>query len=294
MKGKRSMTKEKDILVGAHMSIAGGFYKAIEQGEKIGCTALQIFTKNNRTYFGKKITQQDRGKFKETLKNSSVKSVATHASYLINIGSHNADVEKKSVSALVHELERCDQLCIPYLIIHPGSHTGAGEEKCITQIAYNLDKALKKIKNRTMILLETAAGQGTNVGYTFEQLRAIYDQCKQRKRIGFCLDTCHIFCAGYNINTPDGYKKVWQQFEKVLGRSKLKIIHLNDSKMTCGSRRDRHEHIGTGEISIATFKRIMNDPKLKNIPKILETPDEEKYEKEIALLKKMVSKKETI
>ena len=281
------MEKKKNILVGAHMSIAGGFYKAVERGEKIGCTTIQIFTKNSRSYLGKDITKESIEKFKKSLKNSSVEIVVTHASYLINIGSNNSETEKKSISARAHELGRCEQLGIPYLVIHPGSHTGSGEEVCMRQIAKNLDKVLTRQKNNTMILLETAAGQGTNIGYTFEQLRDIYDQCKQKNKIGFCLDTCHIFCAGYDLNRSDGYKKVWQQFEKILGYRKLKVIHLNDSKMPCGARRDRHENLGKGKISISTFERIMSDPHLKNIPKILETPNEDKYEEEIVMLKKM-------
>ena len=282
------MTKEKDVLVGAHMSISGGFYKSVERGEAIGCTAIQIFTKNNRAYFGKKITKESVKEFNETLKKSSVKLVVTHSSYLINIGASNPETEKKSIDALQHELERCEILSIPYLVIHPGSHTGAGEQESIKKIAHNLDKIFDKTKGSTMILLETAAGQGTNVGYTFEHIKQIYDLCKNKKSVGVCFDTCHIFSAGYNINTPDGYKKVWKQFEKTIGYNTLKVIHLNDSKKECGSRRDRHQNIGKGKISLATFERIMNDPKLKTIPKILETPDDSLYEEEIALLKGMI------
>ncbi len=266
------MSKEKKILIGAHMSIAGGLEKALIRGESVGCTAIQIFTKNNKAYFGKIITEQDVERFKKQWKESSIIYVMTHCSYLVNIGAKNKETEKKSIAALAHELERCEVLGIPHLVIHPGSHIGAGEEKCITQIAHNLDTVFKKAPDSSMILLETAAGQGTNVGYTFEQLRSIYDQCKEKDRLGICLDTCHAFAAGYDIATKEGYKKMWDDFKKIIGIRKLKAIHLNGSKMPCGSRRDRHENLGKGEIPLETFKWIMNDPSLTSIPKILETP----------------------
>lgn len=282
---------KKDILLGAHVSIAGGMYKAFDRGEKIGCTAIQIFTKSGRSWFAKKLTTDEIEKFKERNKESTIKSVIAHSAYLINIGSKNSDTEKKSLKSLIQELERCKELGIPYLVLHPGSHLGAGEEECIKKISKNLDLALKSVKGKVMILLENVAGQGTNVGYTFEQLKEIRDLCKEKKRIGICLDTCHVFAAGYPINTEKGYKETIKKFEKTLGIRSLKAIHLNDSKDGLGEKKDRHANIGKGKIPLSTFRLIMNDPKLKNIPKILETPikkDESEYIPEIKLLRKMV------
>jgi len=280
--------KNTTLLLGAHMSIAGGFEKSIERGESVGCTAIQIFTKNNRAYFGKKIEQEAIDTFKQAVKESSIKSIMVHSSYLINIAASNPETERKSVDALVHELERCEQLDIPYLVLHPGSHTGAGEEKGLEKIAKNLDRVLKKVSGDTIILLENMAGQGTNLGYTLEQIRTIYDMSKEHERLGVCLDTCHAFAAGYNIATKEGYEALMSEFEKVIGWRKLKAVHLNDSKMECGAKKDRHQNLGKGKIPLETFKWIMNDPHLKKIPKILETPsgdDISIYAKEIKKLR---------
>jgi len=281
----------KSILLGAHMSISGGLHKAIERAESIDCTTMQIFTKNNKSWFGSKISDEEADLFKQALKKSSLKKIMGHTSYLINIGSANKEVEKKSITALKHELGRCEQLDIPYLVLHPGSHLGAGENRCIKQICKNLDTVLARATGKTIILLETMAGQGTNVGYKFEQIRQIYDGCKQKKLLGVCFDTCHIFSAGYDFTTPEGYEKTWAKFAKIVGMRKLKAIHLNDSKTELGSRKDRHENIGKGKIPKKTFELIMNDKKLSGIPKVLETPSTDgvsEYKREILLLRGMV------
>lgn len=281
---------KKTILLGAHISISGGFHKTIEKGEEIGCTAIQIFTKSGRSWFAKKITQQEIDKFQETRKKSSIKSIIAHSAYLINIGSPKKEIEQKSIEGLKLELERCDQLDIPFLVIHPGAHLKSGEDKCLEQIAKNLDNILKKHKGKTKILLETTAGQGTNVGYKFEHLRKILNLSKEKNRIGVCLDTCHIFSAGYDIGTPKGYEKVIAEFSKTIGLKNLKAIHLNDSKTKLNSRKDRHENIGKGTIPISTFRLIMNDKRFEKIPKILETPviTGDEYDKEIKMLKQMI------
>lgn len=280
--------KNKKILLGAHTSISGGFYKAIQEGEKIKATAIQIFTKNNRSWFGKKITLEEIEKFKITLKNSSIKSVVAHSSYLINIGSPKKETENKSVSSLKHELNRCEELEIPYLIIHPGSHLTISAEECIKQISQNLDNILKEYSGKTKVLLETTAGQGTNIGYKFEHIKKIISLCKEKSKIGVCLDTCHIYSAGYDIGTASAYKKTMTQFEKTIGIKNLKVIHLNDSKTEFNSKKDRHASIGEGQIPKKAFELIMNDTKLENIPKILETPDPNKYAKEIEYLIKLI------
>jgi deoxyribonuclease IV len=283
------MGKDK-ILLGAHISIAGGFHKSIERGEKIGCNTIQIFTKNSRSWLAKKITKEEADKFKQAQKKSSIQTVVAHSSYLINIGSSKPETEKKSIKALTEELDRCEQLDIPYLVLHPGAHTGAGEEACIEKIAKNLDIVLSKSKGNTMLLLEITAGQGTNIGYTFEHLKKIRQLSKEKRKMGVCFDTCHAYSAGYNFGTEKGYKKIMADFDKIIGLKKLKVIHLNDSKTELGSRKDRHANIGKGKIPLKAFQMIMNDKKLQEIPKILETPiqNENDYVDEIKLLKKMI------
>jgi len=280
----------KKILVGAHMSGAQSLHLAFDRGEEIGCTAMQIFTKSNRSWVDKPLTDEQIENFKNRWKTSSIESVITHASYLINIGSSKPDVEHKAVKALIDEVQRCQQLDIPYLVLHPGSHLGAGEEICIKQIARNLDKVFDACDGKTMILLETMAGQGTNIGNTFEQLAAIRSACEHKRKIGICLDTCHIFTAGYDLSTEENYKKIIKNFDDILGINHLKAIHLNDSKTACGSRVDRHESLGKGQIPLKIFELIMQDHRLNDIPKILETPDPEIYQHEIEILKNYSSK----
>jgi len=282
MRGKR-------ILVGAHISIVGGLHKAIKRGEEIGCAAIQIFTKSARSWLAKKITSEEVDLFKKAWKSSAVSLVIVHAGYLINIGSCKKSFERKSVKSLLEELQRCELLGIPYLVLHPGAYVGWKEEECIAQIAKNLDEVLEKVNGKSKILLETMAGQGTNVGYTFEQLKKIRKLCKNKRRVGICFDTCHTFAAGYDISTPKGYKETMEHFDKVLGVGLLKVIHVNGSKRELESRKDRHENLGKGEIPLKTFELIMNDKRFFNVPKILETPiGREVYEKEIKTLKKMV------
>ncbi|MBU4269623.1 deoxyribonuclease IV [Candidatus Dependentiae bacterium] len=282
--------KEKTILLGAHTSISGGLYKAIEEGESIGATAIQIFTKSSRSWFVKKLTEDEIIKFKEIHKKSKIKVIIAHSSYLINLGSPKKDIEKKSVLSLKQELDRCEELNIPYLVIHPGAYLDSDEQTCIKQISKNLDIILKNSIGKTKILLETTAGQGTNIGHKFEQLKTIYDNCEEKDKLGFCLDTCHIFSAGYDISTEPGYEKTIKDFSKILGLKNLYAIHLNDSKTELNSRKDRHENIGQGKIPKKTFSLIMNDKRLEKIPKILETPVEktQDYEKEIVFLKSLV------
>lgn len=283
------MIKEQKLLLGAHMSIAEGFEKAIEYGESIGCTAIQIFTKNNRRWNAKKITKEDSQKFKIALKNSSIKFIVAHASYLINIGSPKRK-HKKSVDALVKELNRCEKLGIPYLVIHPGSCLKTNEQECLDIITQNLDIALEKAHGKTMILLETMAGQGSSTCYTFEHIAYIIKKSKKKKRLGVCFDTCHVFAAGYDLRDKKSYVDTWKKFEKTIGIRKLKVIHINDSKKELGSRVDRHEHIGKGKLGSQAFKLLLTDKRFSNIPKILETPKEtlEEDAHNMAFIKKLI------
>jgi deoxyribonuclease IV len=268
------MKKNHSLLLGAHMSIAGEINLALERGESIGCTAIQIFTKSNRQWNAKPLTNEEITAFKNAWKQSSIQSVMTHATYLINIGSPNKEIEKKSMDALSMDLNRSSLLAIPYLVLHPGSHTNTDEESCIQRISDNLNILLKKNSNIT-ILLETMAGQGSSVGYTFEHLAEIIKQSDFKKQIGVCFDTCHAFAAGYDFRTEKAYTDMWEQFDKTIGLNKLKAFHLNDSKTDIGSRVDRHTHIGKGKIGLKAFKRLVNDPRFFDIPKILETPKDD-------------------
>ncbi len=284
--------KGKEILIGAHITIGKGFAEAVRIGEQLGCTAIQIFTKSSRSWKAKKITKEEAQEFIETLKNSKVKFVVAHASYLINIGSNKKSIEKKSVEALKNELERCDKLTIPYLILHPGAHLGAGEEKCIKQIASNIREIFKNYKGKTKLLLENMAGQGTTVGYLFPQLKKIISLSKSKKFLGICLDTCHAYSAGYDFSTPKKYKEFMKELDKLFGIKNLKVIHTNDSKTEINSHIDRHENIGKGKIPLNSFKYIMRDKKLKTVPKILETPTDEQlksYKKDLKTLIKLAN-----
>lgn len=268
------MNKSTPILFGAHMSISGGMYKAIERGESIGCTAIQIFTKSNRQWYAKPLNQDDVGTFHKTWKQSSVASVIAHASYLLNIGSPNNELAEKSVIALSEELNRCSVLSIPYIVLHPGSHSKTDAESCLKRISSNIDKALENSDGKTYILLETMAGQGDSVGNTFEQLATIIKHSHHKSKLGVCLDTCHAFVAGYDFRTKKTYNDTWTLFDKTIGLEKLHAIHCNDSKTDLGSRIDRHTDIGKGKIGLDAFELLFNDHRFAHIPKILETPKE--------------------
>lgn len=267
------MQKGHSLLLGAHISIAGEMHLAIERGESIGCTAIQIFTKSNRQWHAKDITKEQADAFKKAWKDSSIKNIVVHASYLINIGSANPELEQKSIEAVKLELDRCSMLNIPYLILHPGSCGTDPEESCLDRISSNINKILAHNKDCS-ILLETMAGQGSNVGYTFEQLAHIIKNIKHKKRVGVCFDTCHAFAAGYDFRTESAYKHMWEKFDKIIGIDKLKAIHLNDSQKDLGSCVDRHTDIGKGKIGLKAFEILLKDRKFLDIPKILETPKE--------------------
>lgn len=278
-------------LVGAHMSIAGGLYKSVDRAEAVGATAMQIFTKSNQQWAAKKIMADDAAAFKQRLKDSSIKSVNVHASYLINIGSSDDALRKKSVHALHDELERCDLLGIDLLVFHPGAAVGGTQEECIQLVAQSINELFERYQGPVTLVIENTAGQGTVVGSTLEQLAAISKNIAQKKRVGFCIDTCHAFAAGYDLSTSTGYEQFWQEFDRLLAIEKLRVIHCNDSKKECGSRVDRHENIGDGKIGIKSFTLLMNDPRFAEIAKICETPkgeDEQANDaRNIEMLKKL-------
>lgn len=267
--------KKSQLLLGAHMSISGGFEKAIEQGISIGCTTIQLFTKSNRQWHAKAITKAEADAFRAAVKESNIDPVIAHATYLINIGSPDSAIEKKSIKAVIDELERCHLLGIPYLVLHPGSHVQTDEELCLERIAKNLDIILEADTGHTKILLEVMAGQGSTVCYAFEQIATVHKLTHHKKRIGVCFDTCHAFAAGYDFSTHAKYEAMWDKFEKVIGLEHLKAIHVNDSKKELGSHVDRHEDIGKGNIGLEAFRLLFNDPRFFDIPKVLETPKED-------------------
>jgi len=261
------------ILLGAHFSIAGGLHKAVFTASEYGCSALQIFTKNASTWKERRLSSHDIEQFDVARKQSGVESICSHTSYLINLASPERSQYKRSIKALEHELVRSFQLSIPYVIMHPGSHMGTGEDNGLCRIAQGINTIFDRTSNITCrLLLETTAGQGSNLGYTFEQLAQISDMVEAKERIGFCLDTCHVFVAGYDLRTKTAYQETIQAFDRVIGLDRLCVIHLNDAKKGLGSRIDRHEHIGEGAMGIDAFSFILNDPQLKGLPKILETP----------------------
>lgn len=265
------MTNQK-ILLGAHMSIAGGVHIAVDRATSIGCTALQVFTKNNNQWSGKPFTQDDIDAYKKKISAAEIAPVVSHDSYLINLCATNPDTLKKSRAAFIDELQRCEQLGIPLLNFHPGSHLGTGDEEGIKRICESLNIAHEATKDFSVkSVLETTAGQGTNVGYRFEHLRAIIDGVNHPERMAVCIDTCHIFAAGYDIATERGFEETFKEFDGIIGLNRLAAFHVNDSKKGLGSRVDRHAHIGKGAIGEMGFCLLMNDRRFAYIPKILET-----------------------
>lgn len=263
------------------MSISGGLEKAVELGDSIGCGAIQIFTKNNNQWKAKPLTATEISKFKETWEKSGVKQIVAHTGYLINLANPSQNWEK-SMESMEMEMVRADMLGIPYLVLHPGSHLGKGEDWGLKRIVESLNILYSRHPElKVIVLLETTAGQGTNLGYTFEQLEYIIRLSDEPHRYGICFDTCHVFAAGYNIKTAKGYEETIAQFDKVLGLGRLKAFHLNDSKYDWTSRVDRHEDIGKGTLGLEPFRFILNDSRFKEIPMLLETPKEEGLENDI-------------
>lgn len=260
-------------LLGAHTSTSGGVSKAVERAEKLGFTAMQIFTKNNNRWYAKPLDNKEIDKFKTKLKISNIKFVVAHDSYLINLCSSNKELLKKSRIAFVDELTRCEQLGIKYLNFHPGCHTGRGEEEGLKIIAESINIAHDKTKDfKVSSMLEITSGQGTTLGYRFEHIARIMELIEDKNRMSVCIDTAHLFAAGYDFRTRETYYKTMRDFDKIIGLNRLKCFHMNDSKKELGSKVDRHDHIGNGFIGIDGFKNIMNNEKLVSFPKILETP----------------------
>ncbi len=285
------MKKKNTQLLGAHMSIAGGIENAYGRGASIGCTAIQFFTHSNRQWAMKEISDSTIRAVQEAQNKTGITHAMVHASYLINLGSDTAATVKHSLITLKKEIEQCNALGINYLVLHPGGGK-SDPQKVMQQISAGLTEVLQGVPhNKTMILLEIMAGQGSHVGSTFEELAYLRSNVHEKKNIGFCIDTCHLWAAGYDFSTEKGYKKVFEEFDTILGISHLKAIHLNDSKQKLGSHVDRHAEIGEGTIGLEAFRLLMNDKQLYSIPKVLETPKDEleDYARNMHLLYSLVS-----
>ncbi len=276
--------------IGAHVSASGGVENAPLNAYKIGAKAFALFTKNQRQWFSKPFTGENIDKFKKNCEECGYlpAQILPHDSYLINLGHPEKEGLSKSREAFLDEMQRCEQLGLDRLNFHPGSHLKKiSEEESLLIIAESINMALDKTKGVTAVI-ENTAGQGTNLGYTFEQIGFIIDHVDDKERVGVCIDTCHTFTAGYDLKSPEGYDEAFQQFDNIIGFSYLRGVHLNDSKKALATRVDRHEMIGEGFMGIDVFKRIMNDPRFDNIPIILETPDNSRWEEEIRMLYAMI------
>jgi len=280
------MSVKQSVLLGAHMSIRGGVHMAIERACSINCTAMQIFVKNNMQWFARRLARQEIRAFLEHQQRGELLSVFAHANYLINLAATNPQFHANSIRALSEELTRADQLGLPFLVLHPGAHLGAGEEAGLEKIIASVNGMFRKTSNiRTRIALETTAGQGSSLGYAFEQIAYIIDNVCEQERICVCLDTAHVFAAGYDIDSEPATRRMFREFDRVIGLDRLAAIHLNDSKTVRGSRVDRHEHIGKGKIGLDAFRLIMRDPRFRKIPKVLETPKGKDLREDVENLK---------
>jgi len=269
------------------MSIEGGLHKAFERINLVGGQSLQVFSKNQRQWRVPDLSTSEIEAFMESWEQWGKGPVAVHDSYLINLANPDEKKAHRAVAAFAEEMRRADQLSIPYLIMHPGSHVGSGIDKGLLQLTANIDRAFAQADDArgVMVLLETTAGQGTGLGSSFEELSHVITNSAYSKRLGVCFDTCHAFAAGYDISSAAGYKKTFADFDKVIGLEKLIFFHLNDSKKGLGSKVDRHEHIGKGEIGLEGFRLLMNDPRFAKHPMVLETPKEKDLKEDIENLK---------
>lgn len=261
---------------GAHLSVAGGYYRAAESAAELKCDTVQVFTKAPSQWAAKPITEEDASRFRKAIKDANLSNPTAHDSYLINLAAPTDELWRKSIDAFCDEIDRADLLGLKYLVTHPGAHVGSGEEAGIRRVIAALNEILdRRPKSKLIILLEATAGMGTTLGHRFEHLAAMRAGCSQRKRIGICLDTCHVFAAGYPLGTDEDYERTFEAFDKVIGLTHLKLFHLNDSVKPFGSRVDRHAGIGLGQIGESAFRRLVTDKRFATLPMILETPKDD-------------------
>jgi deoxyribonuclease-4 len=273
--------------VGAHVSASGGVENAPLNAKAIGATAFALFTKNQRQWVAKPLSEESISQFKENCRQAGYEpfQILPHDSYLINLGNPDPQALEKSRNAFLDEMQRCEQLGLDRLNFHPGAHLNqTSEAQCMELIAESINLALDRTTGVTAVI-ENTAGQGSNLGHTFEQLATIMEQVKDQSRVGVCIDTCHAYTAGYELATREGFEETFTRFGKIIGFDRLKGMHLNDSKKALGSRVDRHDNLGKGLLGTDLFRWIMEDERFDGIPLVLETPDDTLWEKEISLLK---------
>lgn len=281
--------KSSGLRLGAHVSVAGGVFNAPAQAKALGCDVMQIFTKNQRQWKSPTLTDDECAQLKAQAKSCNVDLAhsCSHASYLINIAASKLSTRRSSVALLQDEVERCERLGVGMLAFHPGAHVGQGEDAGLDLVIRALNDVLRRTRGgRTRILLETTAGQGSCLGHRLEHLHRILDGVREPERMGVCVDTCHIFAAGYDLRTAEAYRETARQIKKIIGKKTVRAFHLNDSKTPFGSRVDRHEHIGEGSIGVEGFRLLMNDPDWAGVPGFLETPGgPEGYARNLAVLR---------
>ena len=276
------------MFLGAHESISGGLHKAIERIASIDGTALQIFSQNQRQWQSRIISDEELQLFQQAWENWGDYPIAVHGSYLINLASAKDVTRQKSITALAEELQRTARLGVPHVVLHPGSHGKMGTEVGVAKIIQGLDQAYERSglgDDAPMVLLETIAGQGTGVGAPFSEIGTIITDCRCTEKLGVCLDTCHIFAAGYDYRTRETFTETFNQFDSEIGLNRLLLMHINDSKKGLGSRVDRHEHIGKGEVGLDGFKQIMTADFLRAIPMTLETPKGDNLQEDVENMK---------
>lgn len=259
-------------MLGSHLSITGGYHKAVERAAAVGCECVQIFTKNNNQWRAKPLTPDDCTRFRAALAEHKIRAPLAHNSYLINLASPDEVLWRRSLEAMVVELERAHDLGIPYVVAHPGAFTTSSEEQGTARIITALNEIHQRCaKLDSQVLLETTAGQGSCLGWRFEHLADILGGVREHQRLGVCFDTCHVFAAGYPLGTPEEYQQTMQAFDQIVGIARIKAFHLNDSKKALGSRVDRHEHIGEGMLGLEPFRLLLADPRFADTPMYLET-----------------------
>ena len=287
---------EKRPLIGAHVSIAGGVSQSLARGRQIGCDCIQIFTKSSRQWASKPYPKEEIEAFKSAQAETGIRMVVAHDSYLLNLGAPDEKLRQRSVEGLIDELERCEALGVPFLIGHPGSHVGSGEEAGIKTIAHSIDQAHKSCAGfKSRLALEITAGQGSNLGNSFEQMGRIFDAVKENERLRLCFDTEHAFAAGYDLRSREGYERTFAELDQHVGIKRLVAFHLNDSLKPFHSRVDRHEHIGKGHLGTGTFRRLLHDSRFFGLPMCLETepgPEMKDIAKDLATLRQLLGSKD--
>ncbi|HUI05483.1 MAG TPA: deoxyribonuclease IV [Verrucomicrobiae bacterium] len=274
------------IRLGAHMSIAGGVDRALERGASIGCDTIQVFLKSNRQWRGKKLTAAETQRFHVQQQATKIAPVFAHACYLINLAAAAGLTRRRSIAAMIDEIQRATQLGVPFIVMHPGAHLGAGERLGLRRVARSLDEVFRATRNSPVkIALETTAGQGSNLGYRFEHLAEIMGSVAAPERVAVCIDTCHLLAAGYDIRTPQGYRETMRKFDRVVGSNHVVGVHLNDSKAPLGSRVDRHAHIGQGHIGLSGFRSVLGDGRWRGLPMVLETPKSDDLHEDVENLR---------